>query len=115
MLMQAPKGTRDVLPSEVYKWQYLENIFYDICRKYNYKEIRFPVFEYTELFQRGVGNTTDIVQKEMYTFFDKGGRSITLRPEGVMTKDLAGLSEAENKKIVNTEDFLREVRKRLII
>jgi histidyl-tRNA synthetase len=82
VLMQAPKGTRDVLPSEVYKWQYLENIFSDICGKYNYKEIRFPVFEYTELFQRGVGDTTDIVQKEMYTFFDKGGRSITLRPEG---------------------------------
>jgi histidyl-tRNA synthetase len=82
VLMQAPKGTRDVLPSEVYKWQYLENIFSDICEKCNYKEIRFPVFEYTELFQRGVGDTTDIVQKEMYTFLDKGGRSITLRPEG---------------------------------
>lgn len=82
MLTKAPKGTRDILPSEVYKWQYIEKLFMEICGNYNYKEIRFPVFEHTELFQRGVGDTTDIVQKEMYTFLDKGGRSITLRPEG---------------------------------
>jgi len=82
MLTQAPKGTRDILPSEVYKWQYIESVMADICRKYNYREIRTPVFEHTELFQRGVGDTTDIVQKEMYTFLDKGQRSITLRPEG---------------------------------
>ncbi|MCX7921930.1 MAG: histidine--tRNA ligase [Clostridia bacterium] len=82
MLTQAPKGTKDILPSEVYKWQYIEKIIAELCRNYGYKEIRLPVFEHTELFQRGVGDTTDIVQKEMYTFTDKGGRSITLRPEG---------------------------------
>lgn len=80
--IQAPKGTHDILPSEIYKWQFVENLFYNICRRFGYYEIRLPVFEYTELFQRGVGDTTDIVQKEMYTFEDKGGRSITLRPEG---------------------------------
>lgn len=82
MLTQAPKGTRDILPSEVYKWQYVEKMIARLCRNFGYKEIRIPVFEHTELFQRGVGDTTDIVQKEMYTFQDKGGRSITLRPEG---------------------------------
>lgn len=82
MLTQAPKGTRDILPSEVYRWQYVENAFAEICRLYGYEEIRIPVFEHTELFQRGVGDTTDIVQKEMYTFEDKGGRSLSLRPEG---------------------------------
>jgi len=82
MLTQAPKGTRDILPSEIHKWQYVEKVFADICKNYGYREIRIPVFEHTELFQRGVGETTDVVQKEMYTFLDKGGRSITLRPEG---------------------------------
>jgi histidyl-tRNA synthetase len=82
MLTQAPKGTRDILPAEVYKWQYVENAFARLCSSFGYKEIRIPVFEHTELFQRGVGETTDIVQKEMYTFNDKGGRSLTLRPEG---------------------------------
>ena len=82
MFTQAPKGTRDILPAEVYKWQYVEKVFSRLCSSFGYKEIRIPVFEHTELFQRGVGDTTDIVQKEMYTFNDKGGRSITLRPEG---------------------------------
>lgn len=82
MLTQAPKGTKDILPIEIYKWQYLEKKIAELCRNYGYKEIRMPVFEHTELFQRGVGDTTDIVQKEMYTFLDKGDRSITLRPEG---------------------------------
>lgn len=82
MLAKAPKGTRDILPEEVYKWQYLEKVISRLCRNFGYKEIRIPVFEHTELFQRGVGDTTDIVQKEMYTFEDKGGRSLTLRPEG---------------------------------
>lgn len=82
MLTKAPKGTRDILPSDTYKWQYIEKAVARICRCFGYKEIRIPVFEHTELFQRGVGDTTDIVQKEMYTFPDKGGRSITLRPEG---------------------------------
>lgn len=82
MFNQAPKGTRDILPAEVYKWQYVENEFARLCKSFGFKEIRIPVFEHTELFQRGVGDTTDIVQKEMYTFNDKAGRSITLRPEG---------------------------------
>jgi histidyl-tRNA synthetase len=82
MLTKAPKGTRDILPDDVYKWQYIEKIIEDVCDKFGYKEIRIPVFEHTELFQRGVGDTTDIVQKEMYTFPDKAGRSLTLRPEG---------------------------------
>ena len=82
MQIKAPKGTKDILPSEVYKWQYVEKKISELCNNFGYKEIRLPVFEHTELFQRGVGDTTDIVQKEMYTFLDKGERSITLRPEG---------------------------------
>ena len=82
MLIKKPKGTKDILPEEVYKWKYIENAFSNLCSIFGYKQIRTPVFEYTELFQRGVGESTDIVQKEMYTFTDKGGRSITLRPEG---------------------------------
>lgn len=81
-MLQKPKGTRDLLPNESYKWQEVEKKVKSVLESYNFKEIRVPVFEYTELFQRGVGETTDVVQKEMYTFDDKGGRSITLRPEG---------------------------------
>lgn len=82
MIIKKPKGTRDILPDEIHKWKYIEQKYFDICKRFGYKEIRLPVFEHTELFQRGVGSTTDIVQKEMYTFLDKGQRSITLRPEG---------------------------------
>ncbi|MCH5314714.1 MAG: histidine--tRNA ligase [Eubacterium sp.] len=82
LVTKAIKGTKDVLPKEVHKNQYIEATCLDIAEKFGYKEIRTPVFEHTELFQRGVGDTTDVVQKEMYTFDDKGGRSITLRPEG---------------------------------
>lgn len=82
MLTNAPKGTKDVLPNQVYRWHYVERKFDDICRRYGYKEIRTPIFEHTELINRGVGDTTDIVQKEMYTFNDHGGRSLTLKPEG---------------------------------
>ena len=81
-MIQKPKGTKDILPDEVYKWQYIESKIKDIFETAGMKEIRVPVFEHTELFSRGVGETTDVVQKEMYTFEDKGGRSITLRPEG---------------------------------
>lgn len=81
-LTTAPRGTQDTLPSESYKTQYLEKTMIDIASCFGFREIRTPVFESTELFQRGVGDTTDVVQKEMYTFEDKGGRSITLRPEG---------------------------------
>lgn len=82
LITKAIKGTNDVLPKDVHKNQYIEATALDIASKFGYKEIRTPVFEHTELFQRGVGDTTDVVQKEMYTFDDKGGRSITLRPEG---------------------------------
>ncbi|WP_426448601.1 histidine--tRNA ligase [Paenibacillus sp. S-38] len=82
MSIQKPKGTQDLLPGEIEKWQYIENKARELCRRFNYKEIRTPVFESTELFQRGVGETTDIVEKEMYTFVDKGDRSMSLRPEG---------------------------------
>ncbi len=82
LVTKSIKGTQDVLPGESHKWQYLEQAVLEQAKNYGYKEIRVPVFEHTELFQRGVGDTTDVVQKEMYTFEDKGGRSITLRPEG---------------------------------
>ncbi|MGI6153928.1 MAG: histidine--tRNA ligase, partial [Christensenellaceae bacterium] len=82
MAINAPKGTKDVLPGESYKWQYIEKTVREICSVFGYREIRTPVFEHTELFLRGVGDTTDIVQKEMYTFTDKGDRSVTLKPEG---------------------------------
>ena len=82
MLTQAPRGTRDVLPTDSYRWQYLEEKMRKAAAEAGYREIRTPVFEHTELFLRGVGDTTDIVQKEMYTFKDKGDRSITLKPEG---------------------------------
>lgn len=81
-MIQIPKGTKDVLPSEVYLWHHVERTARETAERYAFKEIRTPVFEHTELFSRGVGDTTDIVTKEMYTFLDKGNRSITLRPEG---------------------------------
>ena len=82
MLTQAPKGTRDVLPADSYRWQFIENRMRSAAALAGYREVRTPVFEHTELFLRGVGDTTDIVQKEMYTFEDKGKRSVTLKPEG---------------------------------
>ncbi len=82
MLTQAPKGTQDVLPQDSYRWQQIEETMRRTCAMAGYREVRTPVFEHTELFARGVGDTTDVVQKEMYTFLDKGERSITLKPEG---------------------------------
>ena len=82
MATTRPKGTNDFLPEDTVKWQYVENILRESAKKYGFEEIRTPIFEATELFLRGVGETTDIVNKEMYTFNDKGNRSITLRPEG---------------------------------
>lgn len=81
-MINVPKGTKDVLPEQSYKWQFVEGTAREVAKVFNLKEIRTPVFEHTELFQRGVGETTDVVTKEMYTFEDKGGRSITLKPEG---------------------------------
>ena len=82
MAIQAQKGTKDMLPQDAYKWQYIESKLREISAKYGIREIRTPIFEATELFKRGVGETTYVVQKEMYTFEDKGGRSVTLKPEG---------------------------------
>lgn len=81
-MITLPKGTKDVLPEESYKWQFVENTARKVAALFNAKEMRTPVFERTEVFARGVGETTDIVNKEMYTFDDKGGRSVTLKPEG---------------------------------
>ncbi len=96
----APKGTRDIMPKEIYKWQYLEEKFAKVCQRFGFKEIRTPVFEHTEVFSRGVGDTTDIVQKEMYSFMDYGKRSITLRPEGT-----SGIVRAfvEHKQFAETQ------------
>ncbi len=82
MEIQAPKGTKDMLPQDAYKWHYVEGVLREVSKAFGVREIRTPIFEHTELFLRGVGETTDIVQKEMYTFNDKGDRSITLKPEG---------------------------------
>lgn len=82
VITQAPRGTEDVLPEEAVQWQVIEAVMRGEASLHGFGEVRTPVFEHTELFQRGVGDTTDIVQKEMYTFLDKGGRSVTLRPEG---------------------------------
>ena len=81
MLTNAPRGTKDILPEQARHWLWLENKIREICNLYGYEEIRTPIFEHTELFQRGIGEGTDVVDKEMYTFTDRGDRSITLRPE----------------------------------
>lgn len=80
-MIKIPRGTQDILPEDSKKWRYIENQLDELMTFYNYKEIRTPIFESTDLFARGVGDSTDVVQKEMYTFKDKGDRSITLRPE----------------------------------
>ncbi|MFZ2330241.1 MAG: ATP phosphoribosyltransferase regulatory subunit, partial [Atribacterota bacterium] len=82
MLAKVPKGTSDILPEQIDYWYYLENKTREVLQNYGYREIRTPAFEYTELFIRGIGEATDIVQKEMFTFQDRKGRSLTLRPEG---------------------------------
>lgn len=81
-MIKMPRGTQDILPQDSAKWRYIENRLHTLMELYNYKEVRTPIFESTELFARGVGDSTDVVQKEMYTFKDKGDRSLTLRPEG---------------------------------
>ena len=82
MAIQAPKGTKDILPEQSGKWQYIEQFFREICKTYGFSEIRTPMFEHTELFVRGVGDTTDVVEKQMYSFQDLQGRDVTLKPEG---------------------------------
>ena len=80
-MINAPRGTRDILPRDVVEWQMIERKIREICDRFGFEEIRTPIFEHTELFQRGIGENTDVVEKEMYTFEDRGGRSLTLRPE----------------------------------
>ncbi|NIA23518.1 MAG: histidine--tRNA ligase, partial [Proteobacteria bacterium] len=94
MVIRAIKGTRDIFGPEAKKWNIVERKIFEFAKKYNYEEMKIPTFESTQLYLRGIGDETDIVNKEMYTFTDKGGRSITLRPEGT-----AGIVRAyiENK------------------
>ena len=100
MLSKAPRGTKDITPKDVYKWHYVEKKFREICALYGYEEIRTPIFEYTEVFARSVGDTTDVVQKEMYSFTDRGDRQLSLKPEGT-----AGVirSFIENKMYADTQ------------
>ncbi|MDW7651074.1 MAG: histidine--tRNA ligase [Bacillota bacterium] len=112
MLTKAPRGTRDILPGEVEQWQFFEEKVREICRLFGYGEIRTPVFEHTELFLRGVGEVTDIVSKEMYTFTDRGERSLTLRPEGTASTARAYLeqklhAEAQPVKVYYTGPMFR--------
>jgi histidyl-tRNA synthetase len=90
MNYKAPRGTRDILPEEAAKWQYLEAKYMEFCKLYGFGEIRTPIFEQTELFARSVGEESDIVSKEMYSFQDRSGRELTLRPE--LTAAVAGLT-----------------------
>ena len=100
MLSKAPRGTKDITPKDVYKWHYVEKKFREICALYGYEEIRTPIFEHTEVFARSVGDTTDVVQKEMYSFTDRGDRQLSLKPEGT-----AGVirSFIENKMYADTQ------------
>ena len=100
MLSKAPRGTKDITPKDVYKWHYVEKKFREICTLYGYEEIRTPIFEHTEVFDRSVGDTTDVVQKEMYSFTDRGDRQLSLKPEGT-----AGVirSFIENKMYADTQ------------
>lgn len=100
MLTKRPRGTNDFLPEDTVKWQYVENMLRELCRQFGYEELRTPIFEETELFLRGVGDTTDIVQKEMYSFEDAGGRSVTLRPENTAS---AVRAYVENKMFAGAQ------------
>ena len=114
-MISAPRGTRDILPAESWKWSYIVSKAAETMRDFGFSEIHLPIFEHTELFSRGVGETTDIVEKEMYTFEDRGGRSITLRPEataGVMRAAIEnGLcSQGASAKLWNWGPMFRHER-----
>ena len=97
-LISAPRGVYDILPDEAEQWQWLEAKLKQVIKLAAYREIRVPIFEHTELFKRGVGETTDIVNKEMYTFTDKSDRSMTLRPEGTAGVVRAFLSNGMHRQ-----------------
>ncbi len=105
MLTNAPKGTKDILPEQVGKWQYLERVFREVSSKYSFREIRTPIFEHTELFKRGIGDSTDVVQKEMYTFEDLGNRSLTLKPEGTASTVRAFVEHKQYAEIQPTKYY----------
>ncbi len=102
MFIKVPKGTQDILPEDISKWYYVENVVKETLNKYGYKEIRTPFFEYTDLFVRGIGESTDIVTKEMFTFPDRKGRSLTLRPEGTapVVRAYLGNSMGRTSKVI---------------
>jgi len=103
MKIQSIRGVKDILPDEIWKWQYIESVAHNIFPRYGFKEIRLPIFEDTRLFSRSIGETTDIVEKEMYTFEDRSGDSITLRPEGTASVVRAYVQH----KMYNPLRFLR--------
>ncbi len=105
MLTNAPKGTKDILPEQVGKWQYIERVFREVSSKYSFREIRTPIFEHTELFKRGIGDTTDVVQKEMYTFEDLAERSLTLKPEGTASTVRAFVENKQYAEIQPTKYY----------
>ena len=104
-MINLPKGTKDVLPSDSYKWQFVEKTAREVASLFGASEIRTPTFEHTEVFLRGVGETTDIVNKEMYTFLDKGGRSITLKPEGTAGVARAFVENGMNSQVLPAKLF----------
>ncbi|MBE5737580.1 MAG: histidine--tRNA ligase [Clostridiales bacterium] len=104
-MINVPKGTKDVLPCDSYKWQFVEKTAREVASLFGASEIRTPTFEHTEVFLRGVGETTDIVNKEMYTFLDKGGRSITLKPEGTAGVARAFVENGMNSQVLPTKLF----------
>ena len=108
MAIKAPKGTKDMLPQDAYKWQFIEKEWAEICEEYGFREIRTPLFESTDLFNRGVGDTTDIVQKEMYTFEDMGGRSISLKPEGTASAVHSLQSSSTTHRATDTKNLRPE-------
>ena len=109
-MIQKPRGTMDIMPEETPVWQYIEKAAREVASMFGFKEIRTPTFEATELFQRGVGDTTDVVQKEMYTFIDREERSFTLRPEGnSFTSSTA--SAMKNRKRAEAASFSSSERR----
>ena len=109
MKFTVARGTRDILPDEMAIWHYIENTAKDIFEAFNYQEIRTPIFESTSLFERSIGDATDIVEKEMYSFTDKGDRQLTLRPEGTAPVVRAYIQNGFHKKEKISKFYYREI------